>query len=414
MKLSDLSGKKIGICVSGGLDSKTVSKRLMDEGLDIVCFTADLAQPDEEDINNIPKKMAPCGVKTVIVDLKDEMAQGCFDVIKANAQYDGGYWNTTGLARAITVKGLVTAMKREGCNVLSHGATGRGNDQMRFERYTAVIDPDMDIFAPWRDETLLKQFPGRTEMANYLTQFNIPAVIGMKKKYSTDANLAGLSHEAEDLESLETPCTIVNPTMGVWPKDAPDKIETITLRFEKGYCVAIDERKMPSLAVMSEANNRAGRNGIGLKNALENRIIGTKSRGVYEAPGMELLGYGLQQIYQAILDRRSLALYKLMSQFISDQIYDGRYFDPSTVAARAAIDCLAEKATGTITIEMYKGNLHFNKLSDCPASIYNEADSSMEVSKEASNGFNPVSAQGYADILKVEALALAKAGQIRK
>ena len=414
MKLSDLSGRKIGICVSGGLDSKTVSKRLMDEGLDIICFTADLAQPDEDDINNIPKKMAPCGVKTIIVDLKDEMAQGCFDVIKANAQYDGGYWNTTGLARAITVKGLVAAMKLEGCNVLSHGATGRGNDQMRFERYTAVIDPDMDVFAPWRDETLLKQFPGRTEMANYLSQFNIPAVIGMKKKYSTDANLAGLSHEAEDLESLETPCTIVNPTMGVWPMDAPDKIEKITLRFEKGYCVAIDERKMPPLAVMSEANNRAGRNGIGMKNALENRIIGTKSRGVYEAPGMELLGYGVQQIYQAVFDRRSLTIYKLMSQFISDQIYDGRYFDPSTCAARAAIDCLAEKAMGTITIDMYKGNLHFNKLTDCPASIYNEADSSMEAPKEASNGFNPASAQGYADILKVEAVALAKAGQIQK
>lgn len=409
MKLEELKGKKVGMCVSGGLDSKTVTKRLMQDGVDVVCFTADLAQPDEEDINGVIDKMAPCGAKTIVVDLKKEMADACFEVIKANATYDGGYWNTTGIARAVTVKGIVEAMKKEGCNVLAHGATGRGNDQMRFERYTTALAPEMKVFAPWRDETLLKEFPGRTEMADYLAQFGIPAVVGMKKKYSTDANLAGLSHEAEDLESLETPCTIVDAEMGVWPQDAPDKIETIVLRFEKGECVAIDGKNVTKFEAMIEANQRAGRNGIWMKNALENRIIGTKSRGVYEAPGMELLAFGLQQVYQAVLDRRALKLFNEMSTHISDQIYDGRYYDPSTNAAKAAINTLAEFATGTVSVGMYKGNLYFQSLTDCPASIYNEEDSSME----ASDGLNPFSSQGYADVMNVEASALAKAGQIK-
>jgi len=409
MKLEELDGKKVGMCVSGGLDSKTVTKRLMQDGIDVVCFTADLAQPDEEDINGVIDKMAPCGAKTIVVDLKKEMADACFEVIKANAKYDGGYWNTTGIARAVTVKGIVDAMKKEGCNVLAHGATGRGNDQMRFERYTTALDPEMRVFAPWRDETLLEEFPGRTEMADYLAQFDIPAVIGMKKKYSTDANLAGLSHEAEDLESLETACTIVDAEMGVWPQDAPDKIESIELRFVKGECVAIDGNEVTPFEAMTEANERAGRNGVWMKNALENRIIGTKSRGVYEAPGMELLAFGLEQVNQAVLDRRAFKLYNEMSALIADQIYDGRYFDPSTNAAKAAIDTLAEFATGTVSVGMYKGNLFFQSLTDCPASIYNEEDSSME----ASDGLNPASSQGYADILNVEAIALAKAGQIK-
>ncbi len=409
MKLEELEGKKIGMCVSGGLDSKTVTKRLMQDGIDVVCFTADLAQPDEEDINGVIDKMAPCGAKTIVVDLKKEMADACFEVIKFNAKYDGGYWNTTGIARAVTVKGIVEAMKKEGCNVLAHGATGRGNDQMRFERYTTALDPEMRVFAPWRDETLLEEFPGRTEMADYLAQFDIPAVIGMVKKYSTDANLAGLSHEAEDLESLETACTIVDAEMGVWPQDAPDAIESIELRFVKGECVAIDGKEVNPFDAMIEANERAGRNGVWMKNALENRIIGTKSRGVYEAPGMELLAFGLEQVNQAVLDRRAFKLYNEMSAVIADQIYDGRYFDPSTNAAKAAINSLAEFATGTVSVGMYKGNLFFQSLTECPASIYNEADSSME----ASDGLNPFSSQGYADVMNVEAAALAKAGQIK-
>ncbi|MFU8780510.1 MAG: argininosuccinate synthase [Kiritimatiellia bacterium] len=408
LKLPELKGKRVGVCVSGGLDSRTVTKRLLEAGVDVVCFTADLAQPDEQDIQDVVTKMDPCGAPTHVVDLKAEMAEACFEVVQAQAMYDGGYWNSTGIARAVTVKGLVAAMQAEGCTVLAHGATGRGNDQMRFERYTNVLAPDMGVYAPWRDPELLAAFPGRLEMVAYLRAAGIEAFPGGQKRYSTDANLAGLSHEAEDLESLETPCTIVKPTMGVWPMDAPDMEEVFTVQFEQGRAVAVGGEALAPLAVMQLANEIGGRNGIGFKNALENRIIGTKSRGVYEAPGMELLGRCLACVYQATMDRKSLQLFRLLSALVADQIYDGRYFDPATRAAQAAIGEFARSATGTVSVGLYKGNVHFRSLTACPASLYNEADSSME----ASDGLNPVSSQGFAEIQSVEARVLARAGQI--
>ncbi len=406
--IADLKGAHVGACVSGGLDSRTIAKRLTEAGVKVTGFTADLGQPDESDIDDVRKRMAPCGVETVIVDLKENMADSCFAVVKAQAMYDGGYWNSTGIARAVTVRGLLPALRRAGCTVLAHGATGRGNDQMRFERYTNVLAPDMRVYAPWRDPALLRQFPGRTQMAEYLVVNDLPAPSGGRKKYSTDSNLAGLSHEAEDLESLETSMTIVKPTMGVWPMQAPDKPERCAVRFAEGRAVALNGRELAPLPTMVEANRIGGRHGIGMKHALENRVIGTKSRGVYEAPGMELLGACLRFLYQAVMDRRATLLFQQLSRLVADQIYDGRYFDPATRAAQAAIDVLARHANGTVAVSLYKGNILFESLTDCRASLYNESDSSME----ASAGLNPVSSQGFAEIQSVEALALARAGQI--
>ncbi|MCA9501581.1 MAG: argininosuccinate synthase [Myxococcota bacterium] len=408
MRIGDLEGRKVGICVSGGLDSKSVTARLREGGVDVVGFTADLAQPDETDVNDILRRMEPTGAPVRIVDLKQSMAGAAMLVIKAQARYDGGYWNTTGMARAVTVHGLLGAMQAEGCSVLAHGATGRGNDQVRFERYTNVLAPEMKVYAAWRDPDLLKQFPGRREMAAYLRERGIEATTGPAKRYSTDANIAGLSHEAEDLESLETPATIVTPTMGVWPQDAPDKVETVSMRFEQGVCVELNGKRLGQFDMLAEANRVGGRNGIGIANALENRIIGTKSRGVYEAPGMELLGTGLAAIYQAVLDRRSSTLFKQLSALVSDAIYDGRLFDPAPRAAIRAIEQLAEKATGRVEFGAYKGSLFFQQLVDCPASLYNMADASME----ASEGLNPTSSQGYVEVQSAEARALARAGQI--
>ncbi|MCE9615319.1 MAG: argininosuccinate synthase [Lentisphaerae bacterium] len=409
MNIQDLTGKKVGICVSGGLDSKTVTRKLRDMGVDVVCFSADLAQPDETDIQNVVKRMAPCGAETVIVDLKQAMAEACYDMIRAQAQYDGGYWNSTGIARAVTVRGLIPAMKQRGCSVLAHGATGRGNDQVRFERYTNVLAPDMKVYAPWRDAELLKEFPGRKEMAAYLNAKGIDAYVDTKKRYSTDANLAGLSYEAEDLESLNTPCNIVQPQMGVWPKDAPDKPETVAVRYEKGRAVEINGERVSPLAGMQLASKIAGRNGVGIRNALESRIIGTKSRGVYEAPGMELLGFCLSQVYQAVLNRSAMELMRTLSGLVARETYDGRYFEPTKRAAMAAIDSLAECANGNVTVALYKGNIHFQSMTNVPASLYNMADSSME----ASEGLNPRSSQGYVEVQAVEARTLARSGQIR-
>jgi argininosuccinate synthase len=327
MQLKDLEGERVGICVSGGLDSKTVTTRLLQAGVDVRCFTADLAQPDEADVGDVVRRMQATGATTTLVDLKDSMAEACFAVLGAQATYDGGYWNTTGIARAVTVRGLLGAMREAGCTVLAHGATGRGNDQVRFERYTNVLAPDMKVYAPWRDPALLAEFPGRQQMAAYLRERGIEADVGPRKRYSTDANLAGLSHEAEDLESLETSCLIVDPQMGVWPKDAPDEMRNVRVRIEGGRCVAIDGERVTPLQAMLTANRIGGAHGLGIKSALENRVVGTKSRGVYEAPGMELLGHCLAVVYQATLDRRAADLFRHLSRRIADQIYDGRYYD---------------------------------------------------------------------------------------
>merc|ERR1711920_100947 len=404
------NGDLVGICVSGGLDSKAVALRLRKAGVKVKCFTADIGQPDEEDIDDVVRKMEPCGVETTVVDLKAEIAEAAFEAIACQAKYDGGYWQSTGLGRYVTVRGLLKEMKKQGCTVLSHGATGKGNDQLRFERYINVLDPTFKVYAPWRDPTLLQEFPGRTEMLAFLQKHGIDhkIVSEAKKRYSTDANICGLSNEAEDLESLQTAMTIVNPVMGVWPKDAPDTSEDVTLRFEKGRCVAVNGKTISPLEVVQLVNKIAGRNGIGLSHALENRILGTKSRGVYEAPGMTLLSQGLWYVYQAVLDRRSTNLFKHLSSHVADQIYDGRYFDPSTRACIAAIWQLAEPANGTVKIELFKGNMHFLSLLDCPHSVYFEADSSME----ASEGLNPVSSQGFLEVSSVEAKSMAKAGLI--
>jgi len=396
--------------VSGGLDSKTVALRLRLAGVKVKCFTADIGQPDEDDINDVVKKMAPCGVETFVVDLKNEIAEGAFEAIACQGSYDGGYWQSTGIGRYVTARGLLAEMKKHGCTVLSHGATGRGNDQVRFERYVNVSDPGFKVYAPWRDPALLEEFPGRSQMLAFLEKHGIghQIISQAKKRYSTDANICGLSNEAEDLESMETPMTIVNPVMGVWPKDAPDAEEELTLRFEKGRCVALNGTAMGALEVLQQANKIAGRNGIGISQALENRILGTKSRGVYEAPGMCLLGHAVGCVYQAVLDRRATGLFGNLSRHVSDQIYDGRYFDPSTRAAISAIWQLAEPADGTVKLGLYKGHMNFLSLTDCPHSIYFEADSSME----ASEGLNPVSSQGYLEVSAVEAKSMAKAGLI--
>jgi argininosuccinate synthase len=197
--------------------------------------------------------------------------------------------------------------------------------------------------------------------------------------------------------------------MGVWPEKAPDEVEKITLTFEKGRCVAVDGKEMSPYDVMVLLNAVGGRNGIGMKHALENRIIGTKSRGVYEAPGMEVLSWGLKYIYEGVMDRRSTDLFQKLSKFVSDQIYDGRWFDPATRAARAAIQVWADMATAKVTLGLYKGNIYFESLTGLKSTIYNEADSSME----ESDGLNPHSSQGFAEIQSVEAKMLATSGQIK-
>ena len=284
MELHELKSNKIGFCLSGGLSSLTVSTWLFDQGVDVVNFIADIGQTDKPSVDNVVDVLNPKGIKTIAVDLRSKMADMCFDLLKYQAIYGDEYWNITSSSRAVLVMGLSQIMRQHGCTMLAHGSVGGGNDQKRFDRYVRNLASDLKLLVPWCNPELLKLFPNRTSMIEYLTNFGLDIPLNDKDVYSTDANLAGISHEGVMLESLETPCSIVEPLISVWPQQAPNEPTVFEARFEAGHVVEINGKVMKPLDIMLEANRIAGRNGIWHSNVVENRINGTKGRGIYEAP----------------------------------------------------------------------------------------------------------------------------------
>lgn len=409
MNIKTLQGKTVGAAVSGGLDSCTITKWLIDNGVNVVCFTADLGQPDERDVDEIRERMMACGAKeAVMVDAKDALAEAGIRLIQTQAMYEGGYWNTTGIARHVTVKALLPEMEKRGISILTHGATGRGNDQVRFQLATNMLNPAFSVYAPWRDPEFLTKFGGRKEMIDYCQEHNLPITATHEKPYSTDANLLGLTHEAGRLESLKTPAGFITPGMGVHPKDAPDDIEHFTVTFSRGMPVEINGSPGTPLMSLNEANRIGGRNGVGIGiHTVENRFVGIKSRGVYESPGMELLGKCYAFLLQLIIDRRARCHYDAISTTIAEQIYQGYWFDAATQAMLASIDPLTRLATGTITVALYKGNVAFHAASGVPHSLYSEETSSMEDIGD----FDHTDSEGFLGVLGVGARASAIAGQ---
>ena len=409
MNIKTLRGKTVGAAVSGGLDSCTITKWLVDNGVDVVCFTADLGQPDERDVDEIRERMLACGAKeAVMVDAKDALADAGICLIQTQAMYEGGYWNTTGIARHVTVKALLPEMEKRNISILTHGATGRGNDQVRFQLATNMLNPDFSVYAPWRDPEFLAKFGGRKEMIDYCQQHNLPITATHEKPYSTDANLLGLTHEAGRLESLKTPSGFITPGMGVHPKDAPDDIEYWTVTFDRGTPVEINGAPCTPLMSLNEANRIGGRNGIGIGiHTVENRFVGIKSRGVYESPGMELLGTCYEFLLQLIIDRRARRHFDAISTAIAEQVYQGYWFDAATQAMLASIQPLTRLATGTITVSLYKGNVSFHAASGVPHSLYSEETSSMEDIGD----FDHTDSEGFLGVLGVGARASAIAGQ---
>lgn len=411
MKSSDLKGKTIAFAGSGGLDSCTITRWLSEQDVKVVCCTIDFAQPDEKDIGAIRERMLACGASDfVLIPGREALAEAGFKVIQSQACYEGRYWNTTAIARYVLISCMIPEMKKRGISILSHGATGRGNDQVRFQLATNMLAPEYQVYAPWRDEGFLERFGGRSEMIDFCQERKLPITASKDKPYSTDANMLGLTHEAGKLEYLDTPAGFIEPGMGVHPKDAPDKKETFEIRFEKGRPVSINGEKLGPVDIILKANQIAGRNGVGIATHLvENRFVGIKSRGVYEAPGMEIIGtcYGL--LLELILDRRSREFYELLSRFIAKQIYQGYWFDLASQMAMNAVERSAELATGTIRVSLYKGNISFEKADDAPHGIYSEADASME----KTGTYNHADAEGLLAILGVSARALATGGQVK-
>lgn len=412
MQLSDLKGKTIAFAASGGLDSCTITRWLTDEGVKVVCFTADLGQPDEKNIHDIRDRMLAAGAaEFVLLPLQRPLAEAGLEVVQAQATYEGRYWNTTGIARHVVVEGMIPELRRRGIGVLSHGATGRGNDQVRFQLATNMLAPDVAVYAPWRDEAFLRRFGGRSEMIDFCQSRGLKITATKTAPYSTDANLLGLTHEAGQLEALDTPAFFVTPGMGALPTQAPDQPEAFTVRFEHGRPATVNGRPADALEALLEANRAAGRHGIGIcTHLVENRFVGVKSRGVYEAPGMELLGTCYGYLLQLVLDRRARELFDQLSAYLARQIYQGYWFDFGSRMARNAIATVSRMVTGTVTVSLYKGGLSFVSAVDVPHSLYSEANASMEAVGE----FDHADSEGFLRVLSVSARTLADRGQTPK
>ena len=409
MVVGDFRGQTIALAASGGLDSCTITRWLVEEGVGVVALTADLGQPDEGNINDVPDRMRSAGAnEAVVLDARDELALAGIEIIQCQACYEGGYWNTTGIARHITVAALLRELRQRSIRVLGHGATGRGNDQVRFQLVANMLSPDVSVYAPWRDSTFLEQFPGRQEMIAYCEQEKIPIRATIDQPYSTDANLLGLTHEAGQLEDLRTPAHFVDPQMGVYPHDAPEESQRVSFRFDKGVPTAIDHEPVSPREAIERANAIGGHHGVGIGlHVVENRFVGIKSRGVYEAPGMELLGACYAYLLQLVVDRRARPVFDQLSAQIARQVYDGYWFDLGSRAMRRAVAEFTMLATGTITVDLYKGTIAYVAANDIPHSLYSDA-SSMEGVGE----FDHRDSEGFLGVLGVSARALSTKGQI--
>ena len=286
---------------------------------------------------------------------------------------------------------------------LFHGATGRGNDQVRFQIATNMLRPDMDVYAPWRDPEFVAEFPGRQQMLDYCERHDLPIKPAAESRYSTDANFLGLTHEAGDLEDVTVSPFFVEPGMGVWAWDAPDAPQSVTVRWEEGEPRSIDGETGGVAELFERANAVAGTHGVGIGlHTVENRFVGIKSRGIYEAPGMELLGRTYDLLLQFVLDRRARQLFDHLSAYIANQIYQGYWLDLGTTAALAALEPINRLVTGTVTVRLYKGNLSFETAEDTPEamphSLYTD-DSSME----ALGSYDHADAEGFLKVLEVSA-----------
>jgi len=408
--VADLKGQTVAFAASGGLDSCTVTRWLTDHGVNVVCVTADIAQPDEADFDEVETRMRASGAADYIaVKLHDMIAESGLEMLQFQARYEGQYWNTTGIGRHVIVAGLLPELHKRNIHVLGHGATGRGNDQVRFQLCTNMLDPNITVYAPWRDPAFLQRFRGRTEMIDYCEEHKLPIKASKNAPYSTDANLLGLTHEAGQLEHLSVGPWLVTPGMGVKPTDAPDTPQRVSVRIEEGRPVALDGQRVTAFQAIQRANALGGKHAVGIcTHLVENRFVGIKSRGVYEAPGMELLGTAYAYLLQLVLDRRSRELFDHLSAFVAKQIYQGYGFDLATEMAREAIKPILKLMTGTIGLTLYKGQLTFDSASDVPHQLYSEANASME----AIGSFDHADSEGFLRVLQVSARALAANGQV--
>jgi len=358
-------GEKVGIAFSGGLDTSAALHWMRQKGAIPYAYTANLAQPDETDYDEIPKRALQYGAeKARLVDCRRQLVAeglaalqcGAFHISTAGVPY----FNTTPLGRAVTGTMLVAAMKEDDVNVWGDGSTFKGNDIERFYRYGLLANPSLRIYKPWLDSQFIDELGGRKEMSEYMKRAGLAYRMSTEKAYSTDSNMLGATHEAKDLEQLNTGIKIVDPIMGVafWRQDVSIRPETVTIQFEEGQPIALNGKSFAdAVDLMMEANAIGGRHGLGMSDQIENRIIEAKSRGIYEAPGMALLFIAYERLITGIHNEDTIEQYRENGRRLGRLLYQGRWFDPQALMLReTAQRWVARVITGEVTLELRRGN----------------------------------------------------------
>ncbi len=358
-------GEKVGIAFSGGLDTSVALHWMRAKGAVPYSYTANLGQPDEPDYDEIPRKALEYGAEAArLIDCRKQLVSEGIAAIQSGAFHisTGGivYFNTTPLGRAVTGTMLVAAMKEDGVNIWGDGSTYKGNDIERFYRYGLLVNPNLRIYKPWLDQLFIDELGGRKEMSEYLNRAGFGYKMSVEKAYSTDSNILGATHEAKDLEFLNSNIRIVEPIMGVafWRDDVPVRAETVTIRYEEGRPVALNGTEYDDeVALMTEANAIGGRHGLGMSDQIENRIIEAKSRGIYEGPGMALLFIGYERLVTGIHNEDTIEQYRTDGRRLGRLLYQGRWFDSQALMLReTAQRWVARVITGEVTVELRRGN----------------------------------------------------------
>ncbi len=404
---------KIVLAYSGGLDTSVLLTWLKEKhNAQMIAFCADIGQ--EEELRGLNQKARRTGASKVYIDdLREEFASDfIYPMIRAGAIYEGQYFLGTSIARPLIAKRMVEIARKEKADAIAHGATGKGNDQVRFELTAASLAPGIEVIAPWRETEFREEFPGRKEMLRYCKRKGVAVEASAGKPYSMDRNLLHISFEAGILEDpwfdAFAPKNKGMFKLSVAPEDAPDKPEYVTLEFEKGNCVAVNGKTLSPLGVMRRLNKLGGKHGVGRVDLVENRFVGMKSRGVYETPGGSILHFAHRQMESITMDREVMSLRDSLIPKYAELVYNGFWFAPEREALQALVEDTQKNVSGTVRLKLYKGNI-LTAGRKSPVSLYNPALATMEA--DPTNAYDQGDATGF---IRLNALRLKVAAQVKQ
>jgi argininosuccinate synthase len=405
---------KIVLAYSGGLDTSVLLSWIKEKyNAEMIAFCADIGQEDE--LHGLEAKARKTGASKIYIDdLQEEFARDfIYPMIQASAIYEGQYFLGTSIARPLIAKRMVEIAKKEKADAIAHGATGKGNDQVRFELTAAALAPDLQVIAPWRDERYRKEFPGRQEMIDYCAAHRIPVQASAKKPFSMDRNLLHISYEAGILEdpwfdSFDPKNKNYFTTLSVLPEDAPDNPEFVTVDFKQGNAVAVDGKALSPLGVMKALNKLGGKHGVGRVDMVENRFVGMKSRGVYETPGGAILHFAHRQMESLTMDREVMHQRDTLIPKYAELVYNGFWYAPERLALQAYVTETQKNVTGTVRVKLYKGNIMVSGRKSA-VSLYNPHIATMEA--DPTKAYNQDDATGF---IRLNALRLKVAAKVQR